>query len=134
MKIYWVFFCIKTSLTQGGYIPGSAAFLPVWVAAAKNLLSQCRGPWEGGRGWELKHISNDFFFPIINTEEKSFQNQVQIRLYWSFFDWFGTKQNLVWFQNNRKMVNIIYDSRGVKVSLTQNVSLLTQLLKFLKFC
>ena len=35
-------------------------------------------------------------------------NQTEIRLYLPFSDWFGTKLTSVWFQINRKMVNIIW--------------------------
>ena len=34
-------------------------------------------------------------------------NQLEIRFYWPFFDWFGSKRTSAWFQINRKMVNTI---------------------------
>ena len=48
---------------------------------------------------------------IQHTQRNLFEiwlNQTEIRLYLSFFDWFGTKQTSVWFQNNRKIVNTIW--------------------------
>ena len=35
-------------------------------------------------------------------------NQIKEKLYSPFSDWFETKRNAVWFQINRKMVNIIW--------------------------
>ena len=35
-------------------------------------------------------------------------NQIEIRLYLPFFDWFGTNRTSVWFKINRKMVNTIW--------------------------
>ena len=50
-------------------------------------------------------------FSCQHTQRNIFEillNQLEIRLYLSFSDWFGTKRTSVWFQINWKKVNTIW--------------------------
>ena len=70
--------------------------------------------------WNNSTIIGQFFIAVLfgapktgvmHTQRNLFEillNQPEIRLYISFYDWFGSKWTSVWFQINPKMVITIW--------------------------
>ena len=104
---YWIY------QTKFGYIYYCTPFIEIDLELYKKLHSR-EIYWKGGPQFGPQFITplrrNPLRQPMYSQRNliEILLNKSEIRLYFPFSDWFGSKRTSVWFQINRRMVNTIW--------------------------